>query len=121
MIERDAQQVFSHDGWTKCAEFGVQTMPVPKEYGARGADPITTIAMIEELGCGGLDQGLLFSIKCSPVDQFHPAAQIWYGRIEEEISSQTLRWKSHRRQRRQRTDSWIGYFFDADSRQQRWQ
>jgi alkylation response protein AidB-like acyl-CoA dehydrogenase len=62
MIERDAQQVFSHDGWTKCAEFGVQAMPVPKEYGGRGADPITTIAMMEGLGYGGLDQGLLFSI-----------------------------------------------------------
>jgi len=62
MIERDAQQVFSHDGWTKCAAFGVQGMPIPKEYGGRGADPITTIAMMEGLGYGGTDQGLLFSI-----------------------------------------------------------
>jgi alkylation response protein AidB-like acyl-CoA dehydrogenase len=62
MIERDAQQVFSRDGWEKCASFGVQGMPVPKEYGGRGADPITTIAMMEGLGYGGSDQGLLFSI-----------------------------------------------------------
>jgi alkylation response protein AidB-like acyl-CoA dehydrogenase len=62
MIERDAQQVFSHDGWKKCAAFGVQAMPVPKEYGGRGADPITTIAIMEGLGYGGLDQGLLFAI-----------------------------------------------------------
>ena len=32
MIERDAQQVFLHDGWKKCAAFGVQGMPIPKEY-----------------------------------------------------------------------------------------
>jgi alkylation response protein AidB-like acyl-CoA dehydrogenase len=62
MIERDAQQVFSRDGWEKCASFGVQGMPIPKECGGRGADPITTIAMMEGLGYGGLDQGLLFSI-----------------------------------------------------------
>jgi alkylation response protein AidB-like acyl-CoA dehydrogenase len=62
MIERDAQQVFSRDGWEKCAFFGVQGMPIAKEYGGRGADPITTIAMMEGLGYGGSDQGLLFSI-----------------------------------------------------------
>jgi len=62
MIERDAQQIFSRDGWKKCAVFGVQGMPIPKEYGGRDADPITTIAMMEGLGYGGFDQGLLFSI-----------------------------------------------------------
>jgi alkylation response protein AidB-like acyl-CoA dehydrogenase len=62
MIERDAQQVFSHDGWKKCAAFGVQGMPIPKEYGGRAADSITTVAMMEGLGYGGSDQGLLFSI-----------------------------------------------------------
>jgi alkylation response protein AidB-like acyl-CoA dehydrogenase len=62
MIERDAEQVFSRDGWEKCASFGVQGMPITKEYGGRGADPITTIAMMEGLGYGGSDQGLLFSI-----------------------------------------------------------
>lgn len=62
MIERDAQQVFSDDGWKKCAAFGVQGMPIPKEYGGRGGDPITIIAMMEGLGYGGLDQGLLFAI-----------------------------------------------------------
>ena len=62
MIERDAQQVFSRDGWEKCASFGVQGMPIPNDYGGRGADPVTTVAMMEGLGYGGSDQGLLFSI-----------------------------------------------------------
>ncbi len=34
----------------------------PKEYGGRDADAITTIAIMEGLGYGGSDQGLLFSI-----------------------------------------------------------
>jgi alkylation response protein AidB-like acyl-CoA dehydrogenase len=62
VIERDAQQVFAHDGWKKCAAFGVQGMPISKEYGGRQADPITTIAVMEGLGYGGSDQGLLFAI-----------------------------------------------------------
>jgi alkylation response protein AidB-like acyl-CoA dehydrogenase len=45
MIERDAQQVFSHDGWKKWAGFGVQGMPIPREYGGRNADSITAIAI----------------------------------------------------------------------------
>ena len=62
MIERDASQAFSSNGWQKCAAFGVQGMPIPKEYGGRGSDPVTTIAMMEGLGFGGSDQGLLFAI-----------------------------------------------------------
>jgi len=62
MIERDASQTFSRNGWQKCAAFGVQGMPIPTEYGGRGSDAITTIAMMEGLGFGGSDQGLLFAI-----------------------------------------------------------
>ena len=62
MIERDLQQVFSRDGWQKCASFGVQGLPIPKEYGGKGADPVTIIAVMEGLGYGGSDQGLLFAI-----------------------------------------------------------
>lgn len=62
MIERDQERAFSHEGWKKCAEFGVQGLPVPEEFGGSSAGPITTIAVMEGLGYGGYDQGLLFSI-----------------------------------------------------------
>jgi alkylation response protein AidB-like acyl-CoA dehydrogenase len=62
MIERDAERTFSRDGWRKCAQFGVLGLPIPEEYGGSGADPITTIAVMEGLGYGCRDQGLLFSI-----------------------------------------------------------
>ncbi len=81
MIERDAQQVFSRDGWEKCAAFGVQGMPIPKDYGGRGADPITTIAMMEGLGYGGSDQGLLFSINAHMWTNSIPLLK--YGTTEE--------------------------------------
>jgi hypothetical protein len=50
IIEGDAHQMFSHDGWKKYAAFGVQVMPIPTEYGGREADPVTTIAVMEGLG-----------------------------------------------------------------------
>ena len=40
----------------------MQGLPIPSEYGGRGVDPVTTIAVMEGLGYGGCDQRLLFSI-----------------------------------------------------------
>src|SRR3990172_7490000 len=62
VIRADRECTFSRDGWRKCAEFGLQGMPVPAEYGGRGMDLTTTIAVMEGLGYGCRDQGLLFSI-----------------------------------------------------------
>ena len=62
MIQCDSACTFSTDGWKKCAQFGVQGLPIPKEYGGSGADPVTTLAVMEGLGYGCRDQGLLFSI-----------------------------------------------------------
>src|SRR5438477_12607573 len=62
MIRRDAERAFSHDGWKKCAAFGVHGLPIPEEFGGSGSDPVTTVAVMEGLGYGSPDQGLLFSI-----------------------------------------------------------
>jgi alkylation response protein AidB-like acyl-CoA dehydrogenase len=62
VIERDEKREFSLKGWRKCAEFGVMRLPVPEEHGGSGAGPITTIAVMEGLGYGCRDQGLLFAI-----------------------------------------------------------
>src|SRR2546423_7926393 len=62
MIERDAKRAFSHDGWKKCAAFGVHGLPIPEEFGGSGSDPVTTIAVMEGLGYGSPDQGLPLSI-----------------------------------------------------------
>jgi hypothetical protein len=40
MIERDGQQVFWHDGWKKCAAFGVQGMPIQKSTVAAAPIPL---------------------------------------------------------------------------------
>jgi L-prolyl-PCP dehydrogenase len=62
VIRADREGTFSHDGWHQCAAFGLQRLPIPAEYGGRGADLTTVIAVMEGLGYGCRDHGLLFSI-----------------------------------------------------------
>jgi alkylation response protein AidB-like acyl-CoA dehydrogenase len=62
VIQRDRDEVFSFDGWKKCARFGALGLPVPTEYGGMGLGISDVIAVMEGLGYGARDQGLLFSI-----------------------------------------------------------
>ncbi len=62
VIRRDREEIFSHEGWKACARFGVQGLPVPPEYGGMGLGITEAIAVMEGLGYGAGDQGLLFSL-----------------------------------------------------------
>ena len=62
VIERDRKEEFPKDLWVKCAQFGIQGLPIPTEYGGGGADTLTTVCALEALGYGCADNGLLFSI-----------------------------------------------------------
>jgi alkylation response protein AidB-like acyl-CoA dehydrogenase len=54
-------------GWRRCAEFGIQGLPMPEEYGAIEVDLPTAVRVLEGLGYGCRDNGLLFAL----------GAQIW--------------------------------------------
>lgn len=62
VIARDHDEVFSFEGWKKCAAFGAMGLPVPTEYGGMGLGITDVIAVMEGLGYGARDHGLLFSI-----------------------------------------------------------
>ena len=62
VIARDRNEEFSKTLWKKCADFGIQGLPIPTEYGGGGADTLTTVCALEALGYGCADNGLLFSI-----------------------------------------------------------
>lgn len=62
MVRRDREEVFDHEGWKRCAEFGVLAMPIPEAYGGLGQGPVEMIAVMEGFGYAIRDQGLLFSI-----------------------------------------------------------
>jgi alkylation response protein AidB-like acyl-CoA dehydrogenase len=62
LIERDQKGEFDREGWTKCARMGVHGLPVPTQYGGLGMDALTTVGVLESLGYGCEDNGLVFSI-----------------------------------------------------------
>jgi alkylation response protein AidB-like acyl-CoA dehydrogenase len=62
VIARDQAGEFPRDAWKKCAEFGIQGLAVPDEYGGSGADILSVIVAMEALGYGCPDNGLLFAL-----------------------------------------------------------
>jgi alkylation response protein AidB-like acyl-CoA dehydrogenase len=62
MIVRDAEGDFSREAWQRCADFGLLRMPIPEEYGGMKLPITDLIAVMEGLGYGCRDQGLLFSL-----------------------------------------------------------
>ena len=67
LAEREEAGEFSPRAWRACAQFGIQGLPVPVELGGAGADLLTTVLVMEGLGYGCHDNGLLFSLN----------AQLW--------------------------------------------
>jgi alkylation response protein AidB-like acyl-CoA dehydrogenase len=62
MVERDRDCTFDRQAWDACAEFGVLGMPIPVQYGGLGLALTDLLAVMEGLGQGARDQGLLFSL-----------------------------------------------------------
>ena len=60
--EREKRGEFNHEGWKKCAEMGIHGLPVPEQYGGNAMDALTTMGVLESLGYGCMDNGLVFSI-----------------------------------------------------------
>jgi len=67
IIHRDKKSIFSSEPWKKCADFGILGMPIPDQYGGQGLDLLTTILVMEGLGYGCKDNGLIFGL----------SAQLW--------------------------------------------
>ncbi|OGL47789.1 MAG: acyl-CoA dehydrogenase [Candidatus Schekmanbacteria bacterium RBG_16_38_10] len=62
VIERDRDAIFSRELWKKCADFGIQGSAFPEQYGGLNTDIFSTMLLMEGLGCGCKDSGLIFAI-----------------------------------------------------------
>jgi alkylation response protein AidB-like acyl-CoA dehydrogenase len=60
--ERDRKEQFSRELWLKCGEMGLQGLPVPEAYGGSGLDTQSVVVVLEALGYGCRDGGLVFSV-----------------------------------------------------------
>jgi alkylation response protein AidB-like acyl-CoA dehydrogenase len=59
---REHRGEFDREAWRACADFGVLGMPIPVEHGGLGLGLTELLAVMEGLGYGTRDQGLLFSL-----------------------------------------------------------
>ncbi len=81
VIERDKNATFSRELWKRCADFGVQGCAFPEQYGGNGADILSTMLLMEGLGYGCKDSGLIFAINGQmwtvqmPISRFGTEAQ----------------------------------------------
>jgi len=60
--KREKNSEFNMDGWKRCADFGIQGLPMPEKYGGLGQDILTCIITMEGLGYACRDSGLLFAV-----------------------------------------------------------
>lgn len=67
LIKSDSECIFLPEKWAKCADFGIQRLPIPEQYGGTGTDILTTMLVMEALGYGCHDNGLIFALN----------AQLW--------------------------------------------
>lgn len=61
-VERDHQGKFSNENWQKCADFGIQGLCMPKQYGGADESLMTTVLAMEGLGYGCTDSGLTLAL-----------------------------------------------------------
>lgn len=67
LIERDKNGEISLENWRKCAQMGILGLPIPEAYGGIDEDVVTTMLVMEGLGYGCRDNGLIFAMN----------AQLW--------------------------------------------
>ena len=81
IVSHDDKSDFSRQDWQKCADFGILGLPIPEEYGGRGNDILTSILVMEGLGYGCKDNGLIFGISAQMWDVEMPLLD--YGNDEQ--------------------------------------
>lgn len=73
-IEVDETEVFPRETVTKMQKYGFMGIPMPKEYGGQGCDPLTYTMCVEELSkvCGttGVIVSAHTSLCCDPINTY---------------------------------------------------
>jgi alkylation response protein AidB-like acyl-CoA dehydrogenase len=72
--KREAEGRFDRALWDEAAEFGLAGLPLPENWGGSGLDAVDTMLVVEALGKGCEDGGLVFSL-CAHM--FASAVPIW--------------------------------------------
>jgi alkylation response protein AidB-like acyl-CoA dehydrogenase len=60
--DRDREHRFERELWRECGQMGLLGLPVAEEWGGSGLDPLTCAIVLDGLGLGCDDGGLVFSV-----------------------------------------------------------
>ena len=118
-IHADRAEVFDRAGWQACASFGVLGMAIPPQYGGLGLGLSSLLAVMEGLGYGTRDQGLLFSMNAHLWTNSIPILHPRHRGPAPPVSARTVRRHTHRRQRRERAGCRLRHLLDAHARHTR--
>ena len=72
LMDRDRQGELARENWKKCAQMGILGLAIPEEYGGSGTDILTTMLVMEGLGYGCRDNGLVFAMNAQMWSVQHP-------------------------------------------------
>lgn len=72
LIDRDRQGELARENWKKCAKMGILGLAIPEEYGGSATDILTTMLVMEGLGYGCRDNGLIFGMNAQMWSVQHP-------------------------------------------------
>jgi alkylation response protein AidB-like acyl-CoA dehydrogenase len=72
LAEHDRQGELSRENWKKCAQIGILGLATPEEYGGSATDIMTTMLVMEGLGYGCRDNGLIFAMNAQMWSVQHP-------------------------------------------------
>jgi hypothetical protein len=72
VIDHDRKGELSRENWEKCARFGILGLAIPEKYGGSGVDILTAMLVMEGLGYGCKDNGLIFGMNAQMWSVQHP-------------------------------------------------
>ena len=72
LIDRDRMGELALENWKKCAQLGILGLAIPEQYGGSGTDIMTTMLVMEGLGYGCRDNGLIFGMNAQMWSVQHP-------------------------------------------------
>lgn len=82
-VDDDANDVFPREKWELIRESGVTRLPFAEEWGGMGQDALTLVYVLEALGYGCEDAGLLFTLATQIVSAAVPLQKFGSDELKE--------------------------------------
>ena len=82
-VEDDAAQLFNREKWEMIRESGVLRIPFDQQWGGLGHDVLTLVYVLEHLGYGCRDAGLLFALATQVVSAAIPLQKFGSDELRE--------------------------------------